>query len=210
MVRRIGVTRAHLEEDAGKLVHGGAASLSGSDYSLVDYNRAGVPLLEIVSEPDMRTGAEAAAYGAEIRRIMRFLGVSGAWDALGLGRAAAGECHEGDDSPSYAQSARRGADLTSAVTFAAPLRPWPSPPCLSATYTHACTPTAPPRSADGNMAEGSMRCDVNISVRPRGQAAFGTKVEIKNMNSFNAMQRAIDFEIARQVRGLFFECLWVL
>jgi aspartyl-tRNA(Asn)/glutamyl-tRNA(Gln) amidotransferase subunit B len=77
-VRRIGITRAHLEEDAGKLVHGGAASLSGSDYSLVDFNRAGVPLLEIVSEPDLRTGAEAAAYGAEMRRIMRFLGVSGA------------------------------------------------------------------------------------------------------------------------------------
>ena len=77
-VRRIGITRAHLEEDAGKLVHGGAASLSGSEYSLVDYNRAGVPLLEIVSEPDMRTGAEAAAYGAELRRIMRFLDVSGA------------------------------------------------------------------------------------------------------------------------------------
>ena len=75
--RRIGITRAHLEEDAGKLVHGGAASLSGSDYSLVDYNRGGVPLLEIVSEPDMRTGAEAAAYGAEVRRIMRFLDVSG-------------------------------------------------------------------------------------------------------------------------------------
>ncbi|KAI3435587.1 hypothetical protein D9Q98_001652 [Chlorella vulgaris] len=130
-VRRIGITRAHLEEDAGKLVHGGAASLSGSDYSLVDFNRAGVPLLEIVSEPDLRTGAEAAAYGAEMRRIMRFLGVS-----------------------------------------------------------------------DGNMAEGSMRCDVNISVRPRGRAAFGTKVEIKNMNSFNAMQRAIEFEIVRQVDAL--------
>ncbi|PSC72757.1 glutamyl-tRNA(Gln) amidotransferase subunit chloroplastic mitochondrial [Micractinium conductrix] len=129
--RRIGVTRAHVEEDAGKLVHGGAASLSGSDFSLVDYNRAGVPLLEIVSEPDMRTGAEAAAYGAEIRRIMRFLGVS-----------------------------------------------------------------------DGNMAEGSMRCDVNISVRPVGRAEFGTKVEIKNMNSFNAMQRAIEFEIARQVEAI--------
>ncbi|KAL4458149.1 hypothetical protein ABPG75_013014 [Micractinium tetrahymenae] len=129
--RRIGVTRAHLEEDAGKLVHGGAASLSGSDYSLADYNRGGVPLLEIVSEPDMRSGAEAAAYGAELRRIMRFLGVS-----------------------------------------------------------------------DGNMAEGSMRCDVNISVRPAGRAAFGTKVEIKNMNSFNAMQRAIEFEVARQVELL--------
>lgn len=75
--RRIGITRAHIEEDAGKLVHGGAASLSGSDYSLADYNRGGVPLLEIVSEPDMRSGAEAAAYGAELRRIMRFLGVSG-------------------------------------------------------------------------------------------------------------------------------------
>ena len=85
--RRIGITRAHLEEDAGKLVHGGAASLSGSDYSLVDYNRGGVPLLEIVSEPDMRTGAEAAAYGAEVRRIMRFLDVSGARvAALGRGR----------------------------------------------------------------------------------------------------------------------------
>ncbi|KAI7844607.1 hypothetical protein COHA_001847 [Chlorella ohadii] len=130
-VRRLGITRAHIEEDAGKLVHAGAASLSGSNYSLVDYNRAGVPLLEIVSEPDMRTGAEAAAYGAELRRIMRFLDVS-----------------------------------------------------------------------DGNMAEGSMRCDVNISVRPRGQAAFGTKVEIKNMNSFSAMQRAIEFEIARQVELL--------
>jgi aspartyl-tRNA(Asn)/glutamyl-tRNA(Gln) amidotransferase subunit B len=77
-VRRIGVTRAHIEEDAGKLVHGGAASLSGSNYSLVDFNRAGVPLLEIVSEPDIRSGAEAAAYAAELRRIMRFLGVSGA------------------------------------------------------------------------------------------------------------------------------------
>jgi aspartyl-tRNA(Asn)/glutamyl-tRNA(Gln) amidotransferase subunit B len=73
---RIGITRAHLEEDAGKVVYGGAASLSGSDYSLVDYNRAGIPLLEIVSEPDMRCGKEAAAYGAELQRIMRYLGVS--------------------------------------------------------------------------------------------------------------------------------------
>ena len=129
--KQIGITRAHLEEDAGKLVHSGAASLSGSTGSLVDYNRGGVPLLEIVSEPDLRSGAEAAGYGAEVRRIMRFLGVS-----------------------------------------------------------------------DGNMAEGSMRCDVNISMRPRGQTAFGTKVEIKNMNSFSAMQKAIEFEMERQVAAL--------
>ena len=75
-VKRVGITRAHLEEDAGKLVYGGADGLAGSDSSLVDYNRGGVPLLEIVSEPDMRNGREAAAYGAELRRIMRFLGVS--------------------------------------------------------------------------------------------------------------------------------------
>ena len=125
--RRFGITRAHMEEDAGKLVYSGADGLSGSDYSLVDYNRAGVPLLEIVSEPDLRTGAEAAAYGAELRRIMRFLGVT-----------------------------------------------------------------------DGNMAEGSMRCDVNISVRASAAAPFGTKVEIKNMNSFSAMQKAIEYEFERQ------------
>ncbi|KAG1658346.1 hypothetical protein FOA52_002119 [Chlamydomonas sp. UWO 241] len=126
--KRFGVTRAHLEEDAGKTVYGGAQALTGSEYSLVDYNRAGVPLLEIVSEPEMRSGKDAYAYGDEMRRIVRFLGIS-----------------------------------------------------------------------DGNMAEGSMRCDVNISVRPRGQAEFGTKVEIKNMNSFTNMQKAIDYEIARQV-----------
>lgn len=123
----VGITRAHIEEDAGKLVHGGADGLSGSESSLVDYNRAGVPLLEIVSEPDLRSGTEAAAYGSELRRIMQFLNVS-----------------------------------------------------------------------DGNMAEGSMRCDVNISLRQFGAEKFGTKVEIKNMNSFNAMQRAIEFEIKRQ------------
>eukprot|EP00887_Chlorella_sp_A99_P006179 scaffold3.g6179.t1 len=129
--KRVGITRAHVEEDAGKLVHAGAASLSGSTASLVDYNRAGVPLLEIVSEPDLRSGAEAAAYGAELRRVMRCLGVS-----------------------------------------------------------------------DGNMAEGSMRCDVNVSVRRRGDAALGTKVEVKNMNSFSAMQKAIEFEVERQVAAL--------
>ena len=126
--RKIGVTRLHMEEDAGKLVHGGSDSIAGSTYSLVDYNRAGVPLIEIVSEPDLRTGQEAAEYAQEIRRIVRYLGV-----------------------------------------------------------------------CDGNLQEGSLRCDVNISVRPVGTERFGTKVEIKNMNSFNAIHRAIDHEIERQV-----------
>ncbi|KAF3772100.1 Glutamyl-tRNA(Gln) amidotransferase subunit B [Nymphaea thermarum] len=121
--RRFGITRVHMEEDAGKLIH--AAS---GGYSQVDLNRAGVPLLEIVSEPDMRSGLEAAEYAAEIQRLVRYIGVS-----------------------------------------------------------------------NGNMQEGSLRCDVNVSVRPKGQAKFGTKVEIKNMNSFSAMQRAIDFEISRQI-----------
>ena len=129
--KRIGVTRLHMEEDAGKLVHAGSDRLSGSSYSLVDYNRAGVPLVEIVSEPDLRSGEEAAEYAQELRRIMRYLGVS-----------------------------------------------------------------------DGNMQEGSLRCDVNISVRPVGQQKFGVKVEIKNMNSFNAIQRAIDYEIERQIAAI--------
>ncbi|BAY13892.1 Asp-tRNA(Asn)/Glu-tRNA(Gln) amidotransferase subunit GatB [Calothrix sp. NIES-2098] len=126
--KRIGITRLHMEEDAGKLVHAGSERLSGSSYSLVDYNRAGVPLVEIVSEPDLRSGQEAAAYAQELRRILRYLGVS-----------------------------------------------------------------------DGNMQEGSLRCDVNISIRPVGQKEFGTKVEIKNMNSFNAIQKAIEYEIERQI-----------
>ncbi|CAL8467842.1 g7380 [Coccomyxa elongata] len=126
--RSVGITRAHLEEDAGKLVHSGSDQLSGSDYSLVDYNRAGVPLLEVVSDPDMRTGAEAAAYASELRRIMLFMGLT-----------------------------------------------------------------------EGVMAEGHMRFDVNVSVREQGSETLGTKVEVKNMNSFSAMQRAIDFEIDRQV-----------
>lgn len=120
--RRFGITRVHMEEDAGKLLHTGSGS-----YSQVDLNRAGVPLLEIVSEPDMRTGIEAAEYAAELQRVVRYLGVS-----------------------------------------------------------------------NGNMQEGSLRCDVNVSIRPIGQLEFGTKVEIKNLNSFSAMSRAIDFEIARQ------------
>jgi aspartyl-tRNA(Asn)/glutamyl-tRNA(Gln) amidotransferase subunit B len=129
--KKIGITRLHMEEDAGKLVHGGSDRLAGSTFSLADYNRAGVPLCEIVSEPDIRTGAEAAEYAQELRRILRYLGV-----------------------------------------------------------------------CDGNMQEGSLRCDVNISVRPRGTETFGTKVEIKNMNSFNAIQRAIEYEIERQVDAI--------
>jgi aspartyl-tRNA(Asn)/glutamyl-tRNA(Gln) amidotransferase subunit B len=129
--KRIGITRLHMEEDAGKLVHAGSERLSGSSYSLVDYNRAGVPLVEIVSEPDLRSGQEAAEYASELRRIVRYLGVS-----------------------------------------------------------------------DGNMQEGSLRCDVNISVRPVGRQEFGTKVEIKNMNSFSAIQKAIDYEIERQIAAI--------
>jgi len=111
-------------------VHAGSDRLAGSTHSLVDYNRAGVALAEIVSKPDLRTGREAAEYASEIRRIMRYLGVS-----------------------------------------------------------------------DGNMQEGSLRCDVNISVRRGPDAPFGTKVEIKNMNSFSAIQKAIDYEIQRQIKA---------
>jgi len=129
--KRIGITRLHMEEDAGKLVHAGSDRLSGSTYSLVDYNRAGVPLIEIVSEPDLRSGQEAAEYAQSMRQLVRYLGVS-----------------------------------------------------------------------DGNMQEGSLRCDVNISVRPFGQEKFGTKVEIKNMNSFSAIQKAIEYEIERQTAAV--------
>jgi aspartyl-tRNA(Asn)/glutamyl-tRNA(Gln) amidotransferase subunit B len=130
-MKRIGITRIHMEEDAGKLVHGSGDRLSNSPYSLVDYNRSGMALLEIVSEPDIRTAYEAATYVQELRKVLRYLGV-----------------------------------------------------------------------CDGNMQEGSMRCDVNISVRPVGREAFGTKTEIKNMSSFNAIQRAIEYEFVRQVRVL--------
>ena len=126
--KRIGITRAHLEEDAGKLVHAGADGLAGSSYSLVDLNRAGTPLLEIVSEPDMRSAEEARAYMEELRTILRYIGV-----------------------------------------------------------------------CDGNLEEGSMRCDANISVRPAGQKEFGTRAEIKNVNSFRALQRAIEYEVDRQI-----------
>ncbi|WP_017327770.1 Asp-tRNA(Asn)/Glu-tRNA(Gln) amidotransferase subunit GatB [Synechococcus sp. PCC 7336] len=127
--KRIGITRLHMEEDAGKLVHAGSDRLAGSTHSLVDYNRAGIPLVEIVSEPDIRSALEAAEYAQELRRIIRYLGVG-----------------------------------------------------------------------DGNMQEGSLRCDVNISVRPKGTEAFGIKVEIKNMNSFSAIQKAIEYEFKRQVK----------
>lgn len=126
--KRIGITRAHLEEDAGKLVHAGADGLAGSSYSLVDLNRAGTPLLEIVSEPDMRSSAEARAYMEELRNIVRYVGV-----------------------------------------------------------------------CDGNLEEGSMRCDANISIMPKGSKTFGTRAEIKNVNSFSALQRAIEYEIDRQI-----------
>ena len=126
--KRIGITRAHLEEDAGKLVHAGAAGLAGSSYSLVDLNRAGTPLLEIVSEPDMRSSDEARMYMEELRNIVRYIGV-----------------------------------------------------------------------CDGNLEEGSMRCDANISIMPKGSKTFGTRAEIKNVNSFSALQRAIEYEIDRQI-----------
>ncbi|KAM0963369.1 hypothetical protein ACFX2A_022845 [Malus domestica] len=143
--RKFGITRVHMEEDAGKLLHSEGGSYSQESYERlrltlslfwilfvyfmqVDLNRAGVPLLEIVSEPDMRTGIEAAEYAAELQRLVRYLGVS-----------------------------------------------------------------------NGNMQEGSLRCDVNISVRPIGHIEFGTKVEIKNLNSFSSVSRAIDYEISRQV-----------
>lgn len=121
--KRINVTRAHLEEDAGKSLHEDFHGLSG-----IDLNRAGTPLLEIVSEPDMRSPKEAIAYAKTIHNLVRWLGIS-----------------------------------------------------------------------DGNMEEGSFRCDVNVSVRPKGQAEFGTRREIKNLNSFRFMQQAIDFEVDWQI-----------
>ena len=125
--KAVKLTRAHLEEDAGKLVHAGADGLRGSCYSLVDLNRAGATLLEIVSEPDIRSAEEAREYLETLRSILRYIG--------------------------------------------------------------AC---------DGNLEEGSMRCDANVSIRPRGQEKYGTRVEIKNLNSFRALVRAIDYEFERQ------------
>ncbi len=118
--KRIRIRRAHLEEDTGKSTHMGA-------YSLLDYNRSGIPLMEVVTEPDIRSGAEAWAYLTKLRAILRYLGI-----------------------------------------------------------------------ASGNMEEGAMRCEVNISLRPVGSATLGTKVEIKNLNSFRAVRQSIDYEIRRQ------------
>lgn len=120
--KRVRLTRIHMEEDAGKNIHD-----AHGDSSLVDLNRAGVPLLEIVSEPDMRSSADAGAYLRTLRAMLQYLGI-----------------------------------------------------------------------CDGNMEEGSFRCDANVSVRPEGTAALGTKIEIKNLNSFKSVQRAIEFEIERQ------------
>ncbi len=130
--RRIGITRVHMEEDTGKTTHGSASGrIHEADFALIDYNRAGVPLVECVSEPDMRSPEEAAAYLRELRATLESLDVS-----------------------------------------------------------------------DVRMEEGSLRCDANISLRPVGRAEFGTKVEIKNMNSVRSMERALNFEIARQTKAI--------
>ncbi len=121
--KRIGITRAHLEEDAGKSLHEDFQGMSG-----IDLNRAGTPLLEIVSEPDIRSAKEAVAYVKAIHALVRYLGI-----------------------------------------------------------------------CDGNMAEGSLRCDCNVSVRPKGQTEFGTRAEIKNVNSFRFIERAINHEVQRQI-----------
>ncbi|NLE65175.1 MAG: Asp-tRNA(Asn)/Glu-tRNA(Gln) amidotransferase subunit GatB, partial [Elusimicrobia bacterium] len=122
--KRVGITRAHLEEDAGKLIHDDAVGAS-----LVDYNRTGTPLVEIVSEPDMRSPEEAYQYLNTLKLILSYLGVS-----------------------------------------------------------------------DCDMEKGSLRCDANVSIRPVGQEKFGTKTELKNMNSFSAVRRAIEHEVTRQER----------
>ncbi|KAA0692406.1 Asp-tRNA(Asn)/Glu-tRNA(Gln) amidotransferase subunit GatB [Halopseudomonas laoshanensis] len=122
-IKRVGVTRAHLEEDAGKSLHEDFHGMSG-----IDLNRAGTPLLEIVSEPDMRSAKEAVAYAKTIHSLVRYLGI-----------------------------------------------------------------------CDGNMAEGSLRCDCNVSIRPKGQTEFGTRCEIKNVNSFRFIEKAINTEVQRQI-----------
>ncbi|MGB5473733.1 MAG: Asp-tRNA(Asn)/Glu-tRNA(Gln) amidotransferase subunit GatB [Gammaproteobacteria bacterium] len=124
--KRIGITRAHLEEDAGKSLHEDFHGMTG-----IDLNRAGTPLLEIVSEPDMRSAKEAVAYMKKIHTLVRYLGIS-----------------------------------------------------------------------DGNMQEGSFRCDANVSMRPKGQAEFGTRTELKNINSFRFVEQAINYEIERQIMVL--------
>jgi aspartyl-tRNA(Asn)/glutamyl-tRNA(Gln) amidotransferase subunit B len=121
----VGITRAHLEEDTARLVH--ATAPDGRAVSLVDFNRSGVPLMEIVTEPDIRTAEQARRYAEELQLLLRTIGVS-----------------------------------------------------------------------DADMEKGQLRVEANVSIRPRGSTAFGTRVEVKNMNSFRSVERAIDFEIARQ------------
>lgn len=128
--RRIGITRVHLEEETGKSLHAGT-SIVDSPFTLLDYNRAGIPLVEIVTEPDIRSPEEARVFLEELKRVVEFAGVS-----------------------------------------------------------------------DVKMEEGSLRCDANISVRPRGASRLGTKTEVKNMNSFRAVQRALEYEAARQIATL--------
>jgi aspartyl-tRNA(Asn)/glutamyl-tRNA(Gln) amidotransferase subunit B len=127
--RRVGITRVHLEEDAGKSLHEGFADSDRKTY--VDFNRSGTPLIEIVSEPDLRSAADAAEFFARLRAILVWLGVN-----------------------------------------------------------------------DGNMEEGSLRCDANVSVRPAGTAALGTKAEVKNLNSFRFLHKALEHEIERQIEVL--------
>jgi aspartyl-tRNA(Asn)/glutamyl-tRNA(Gln) amidotransferase subunit B len=130
--KRIGITRLHMEEDAGKLLHlTKSGQIGDAEESLVDYNRGGVPLVEIVSEPDMKTPEEAYLYLISIKSILEYTGVS-----------------------------------------------------------------------DCNMEEGSLRCDANVSVMEKGAKVFGTKVEIKNMNSFKNVQKAIEYEVERQIKAV--------
>ena len=127
--KRIGLTRIHMEEDAGKLIHGEKLGSPGKSY--VDFNRTGVPLCEVVSEPDLRSSEEARAYLIELKSILEYTGVS-----------------------------------------------------------------------DCNMEEGSLRCDANVSIRPVGQKEFGTRTELKNLNSFKFIQKAIEYEVDRQTKIL--------
>jgi len=130
--RRIGITRAHMEEDTGKSLHVGTTGrIAGAEYSLIDYNRAGIPLVEVVSEPDIRSAQEAQHYLNELRAILQTLDVS-----------------------------------------------------------------------DVRMEEGSMRCDANVSLRARGMDAYGTKVEVKNLNSIKSVARALTYEVERQRAAL--------
>ncbi|MBI4691346.1 MAG: Asp-tRNA(Asn)/Glu-tRNA(Gln) amidotransferase subunit GatB [Nitrospirae bacterium] len=123
-IRKVGITRIHMEEDAGKNIHEG-----DGNYSFVDLNRAGVPLMEIVSEPDIRSPREAAEYMKKLRTMLRYLGV-----------------------------------------------------------------------CDGNMEQGSLRCDANVSIRPVGQKEYGIRAEVKNINSFKFVEKALEYEIKRQIK----------